>query len=179
MQGGFSTGRIQTDQCGPAAQLPESNIVDFGNRQLPLEYCAVGQNWLSQVKLIGSYTFPYDIQVAATLQNQNGPERVAQHTFRAAAIGAALGRSATTASRNVNLIEPGTLYGDRFTQLDVRFTKIFALGGSTRLRAMFDIFNLFNANSSMFEQPGFGSALWNPQVIMPGRLGKVAFQLDF
>ena len=179
LQGGLATGRISTDQCGQANQLPETNIVDTGNRQLPLEYCAADSNWLTQVKLIGSYTFPYDIQVAATLQNQPGPERVATLTYSTAAISEALGRPAVGGTRNINLVEPGTLYGDRFTQLDVRFTKIFALGGSTRLRAMFDIFNLFNANSSMFEQPGFGDALWNPQVIMPGRLGKIAFQLDF
>ena len=81
LQGGFATGRIQTDQCGQANNLPETHIVDFGSRQLPLEYCATNQNWLTQVKLIGSYTFPYDVQVAATLQNQPGPERVATQRY--------------------------------------------------------------------------------------------------
>ena len=46
-------------------------------------------------------------------------------------------------------------------------------------RAMFDLYNLFNANSTTFEEPAFGSFYLQPQVIMPGRLGKFSFQFDF
>jgi hypothetical protein len=44
---------------------------------------------------------------------------------------------------------------------------------------MFDLYNVLNNNATAFEEPGFGSFLWNPQMIMPGRLGKFAFQIDF
>jgi hypothetical protein len=44
---------------------------------------------------------------------------------------------------------------------------------------MFDIYNVFNANSVTFEEPGVGPNYLAPQVIMPGRLGKFAFQIDF
>ncbi len=66
-----------------------------------------------------------------------------------------------------------------FNQFDLRLTKIFTLAGGTRLRTMFDIFNLFNANAVTREQPGFGPTYLQPQVIMPGRLAKFAFQFDF
>lgn len=137
------------------------------------------RNWLTQVKFLGSYTFPGDIQFAATLQNQPGPERVAEVRFTAA--DTSLGRPLTLypSAVRLNVIEPGSSYGDRFNQLDLRVTKIFNLGRSARFRAMFDIFNVFNANTVTKEQPAFGPQWLAPQAIMPGRLGKFAFQVDF
>ena len=142
-------------------------------------FCENTENWLTQIKLIGSYTLPYEVQLAATLQNQPGPERVALVNYSAGAIADILGQPPTDGAQTVNVIPPGTAFGDRFTQFDIRFTKIFSFGGSARFRAMFDIFNLFNANSVAFEEPAYGNFLWNPQVILPGRLGKFAFQIDF
>ena len=113
------------------------------------------------------------------MQNQPGPERPALVTFTAAQIGAALGRPATQGAQTVNVVPPGTIFGDRFNQFDLRFTKNFRFAGTVRLRAMFDIYNLFNANSATSEVLGFGPLYLNPQVIMPGRLGKLAFQIDF
>ena len=172
-QGGISTGAFSTDNCEQLALLPENQA------DVPVEYCRNDQAWLTQVKFLASYTLPYDIQVAATLQNQPGPERIAQVTFPVSEITAALGRAPTDSSRSVNVLLPGTEYGERFTQFDLRLTKILALGGGTRLRVMFDLFNLFNANAVTREQAGYGDAWLQPQVIMPGRLGKFAFQFDF
>ena len=182
LQGGLSTGRVANNWCDMQSQLPEFSVnadftSGFGDTS-PIEFCDQTQNWLTQVKLLGSYTLPYDIQVAGTLQNQPGPERVAEVRFGAAAT--ALGTSTLFPSAvTLNVIPPGTSYGDRFNQFDLRFTKILSLGGGTRLRAMLDIFNVFNSNTVTFEQPGFGANWLNPQAIMPGRLVKFAFQLDF
>ena len=81
--------------------------------------------------------------------------------------------------QTVNVLTPGTVFGDRFRQFDLRFTKIFRGPNNLRFRGMFDLYNLFNANTAVQEEPGFGTALWQPQVIMPGRLAKFGFQLDF
>jgi translation initiation factor IF-3 len=62
---------------------------------------------------------------------------------------------------------------------DLRFTKILNLGGGTRLRAMFDLFNLFNANTVMAETSFFGDDWLTPQVIMPGRLAPVCKIMDY
>ena len=61
----------------------------------------------------------------------------------------------------------------------MRFTKIINLGGGSRLRAMFDLFNVLNANAIMAEDPSFGPSWPAPVVIMPGRLAKFAFRFDF
>ena len=44
---------------------------------------------------------------------------------------------------------------------------------------MFDLFNAFNANAITREEYGLGSSYLAPLAIMPGRLGKFAFQIDF
>jgi hypothetical protein len=179
LQGGMATGRRATDQCAVKAAVPEAPLAVRQGETIPLEMCNNNEAWLTQVKLLGSYTFPYDIQFAATLQNQPGPERMANVNYSAGTIAAALGRPATGGAQTINVISPGTVFGDRFTAFDVRFTKIFSIANGSRFRAMFDIFNVFNANSTAFEEPAFGGSWLNPQVIMPGRLAKVAFQLDF
>lgn len=180
-QGGLSTGSLRTDNCDLLAQLPESPSLQIPApaENVPLNYCRTRQNWLTQIKLLGSYTLPYAIQVAGTFQNQPGPERIARVTFSAAQIAAALGRPATLGPQTVNVVPPGTVFGERFNQLDLRFTKNFRFATTARFRAMFDIYNVFNANSVTFEEPGVGPNYLAPQVIMPGRLGKFAFQIDF
>jgi hypothetical protein len=177
--GGISTGRTQTNNCALTDALPENEAVSVNGNPIPLDYCDATHNWLTQVKFLTSYSLPYGIELAATLQNQSGPVRQARVTFTSAAIASALGRPSTAGAQTINVLEPGSVYGERFSQLDFRVTKIFEFGGGTRLRAMFDLFNLLNANGVTREQPGFGAAYLMPQVIMPGRLGKFAFQIDF
>jgi hypothetical protein len=185
LQGGLSTGRRFRNYCDIQAQLPETlerggipERAPSGNTA-PLEYCNRGENWLTQVKFLGSYTLPGDVHVAATLQNQPGPERVAEVRYIAA--DTSLGRPLTLfpSAVTLNVIEPGSFYGERFNQLDLRVTKIFNLGGFGRFRAMFDIYNVFNANTVTKEQPSYGPQWLAPQAIVPGRLGKFAFQVDF
>ena len=53
-----------------------------------------------------------------------------------------------TGAITVNLIAPGTLYGDRVRQLDLAFKKIVRLGGQ-RLTAGLDIYNVMNNNVTL------------------------------
>ncbi len=190
LQGGVSTGSFSYNYCDVQAGAPETqpgraegflpqstNNVDEST--MALEHCDRTENWLTQVKLLGSYTLPYDIQIAATLQNQPGPERKAIVTV--AGEQTSLGRPFTLfpGGATINLLDPQSAFGDRFTQLDLRFTKFVNLGGTARLRAMFDVFNVFNANSATAENPAFGDTWLDPVIIMPGRLAKFALQLDF
>ena len=71
------------------------------------------------------------------------------------------------------------VYGERFHQVDLRLTKIFTIGGDVRLRAMFDLYNLFNANAVTNEEYALGANYLRPVAIMPGRLAKFAFQFNF
>ena len=129
--------------------------------------------------MLGSYTFPYQIQVALTWQNINGVERVANVQYGNADIEPSLGRPLANRSRvSINVLPPGTEYAERLNQLDVRFTKILTFG-PTRLRAMVDLYNALNGNSILGENTAFGSAWLRPRAVLPGRLIKFAFQVDF
>ena len=60
---------------------------------------------------------------------------------------AALGRAPSGGgSRTINVIDSGTLLGDRRNQLDLRFSKIFRFAGAT-LDANFDIYNITNTDA--------------------------------
>ncbi len=186
IQGGLSTGATDTNNCNILSALPEIqfNARAFSGAGTSQTYCDAQHNWLTQVKFLGSYTLPYDVQIAATLQNQPGPERFAEVAYSGDTL--VNGRPYTQGGTvEVNVVPPGSWYGDRFSQFDLRLTKIFRMGGGTQLRAMFDLFNLFNANAVTREAPGWGGATGTgagylvPQVTMAGRLAKFAFQLDF
>ena len=53
----------------------------------------------------------------------------------------------------VNLVEPGTLYGDRVNQIDLRFAKILRFG-RTRTNVGFDIYNIDELGAGADLQPG-------------------------
>jgi hypothetical protein len=117
LQGGLSTGKTSLNYCDLQSQLPERiparatviGAITTGDT-VPTDYCRRSSNWLTQVKLIGSYMLPYGIQVAGTLQSQPGPERAAIYRFSSADLVAALGRPATLfpGGMSVNVLEPGT-----------------------------------------------------------------------
>ena len=76
-------GENTVDICDLQEQVPEVlprvAAGGFGTDTLPVNYCRAQTSWLTQVKLIGSYTLPYDIEISGTLQNQPGPHRAADH----------------------------------------------------------------------------------------------------
>ena len=119
------------------------------------------------------------MQVSGTFQSNPGPARSAEVTFTAAQTD--LGRALPGGTVEVNVIEPGTDYGERANLFDLRFTKGFNFG-STRLRAMVDLYNAFNNNAAVVENydlvPG-GTSYLTPTGIIPGRLAKFGFQFDF
>ncbi|MCY4599826.1 MAG: carboxypeptidase regulatory-like domain-containing protein [Acidobacteria bacterium] len=182
LQGGLATGATATNFCPAYDAAPEhlgrrGDLVR-GTNTYAREFCDASTAWLTQFKLLGSYTLPYDIQVAGTLQSIPGPERQALITVPLTAVAEALGRpSATGVAPGLNALQPGTEYGERFNQFDLRFTKIIPMG-ETRLRAMFDIFNVFNANAVFSESYAQNNYL-TPTGFMPPRLYRFAFQLDF
>jgi hypothetical protein len=86
----------------------------------------------------------------------------------------------------VNLIEPGTLYGDCVNQFDLRFAKILRLG-RTRANIGFDIYNVMNSAPALTYNQTFvlptaanpnGSWLAPASVQQP-RFVKSSAQIDF
>jgi outer membrane receptor protein involved in Fe transport len=80
----------------------------------------------------------------------------------------------------VNLIEPGTLYGDRLNEVDFRIAKIVRLG-RTRTNVGVDVYNLFNANPALTCNPAYSTALPFPRPtgVLTPRFAKLSAQIDF
>src|SRR5262249_23230866 len=166
--GGASTGRVHNINC----EVFDSPDVRFCDNTTP---------WLTQVKLLGSYTLPYNLQVSGTFQSVPGPALTASYTVtsaRAAANGVTLGRPFSGGSATIALVEPNTLYGDRLNQTDIRFARIFRYG-RYRIQGMVDVYNLFNANPVLAYNTTFGTEWLRPTDVLQGRLVKIGGQLTF
>jgi hypothetical protein len=172
LQGGVSTGKTLTDNCDVVGKIDNPSTL----------YCRVETPFLTQVKLLGSYTLPWDIQVAGTLQAIPGPQITATAVFTNAQIQPSLGRAlggATTA--NVNVVAPGTMYGDRLYQLDLRLGKMFTVG-RTRLHGLVDFYNALNADTVLTLNNTWGTngASWQvPTFIVQARVVKFGIQMTF
>jgi hypothetical protein len=77
----------------------------------------------------------------------------------------------------VNLIAPGTLYGDRANELDLRLSKALKVA-TLRININADMFNVFNVSPVMQFNAAYAAWL-TPQRIMDGRLYKISAQINF
>ena len=201
LQGGLATGRRISDYCNYQAQQPEviwgeftpypasrvgrgttgqlAGIAGSRGNLIATDFCRAEDNWLTNVSLSGSYTFPYDIDVSAAFFSRPGPRREAIYAIPPAEAAAALGRPTSIQGPRLNILPPGTVFGDRLNQLDLRFAKLFDFGVGGNVRASFDIYNLFNANAVSREVAAFGADYLRPIGLQPGRLAKISFQLNF
>jgi hypothetical protein len=99
-----------------------------------------------------------------------------------AVIQQSLGRPLSGAAPNatVNLIEPGTRYGERVTELHLRLAKLVRFAGM-RANVGIDIFNLLNSAPGLSYNENFienGSWL-TPTTVMTARFAKFSAQIDF
>ena len=178
LQGGVSTGRTSEDNCELVRNLPETTAL--GER-----FCRTESPFLTQVKLLGAYTLPFDIQASGTFQTSAGPEITASGTFVNAQVSPSLGRNLSSgASVAVGLLEPKTEYGERLYQVDFRLAKKFTLN-RTRLQATMDLYNATNGNPVLVQSNTYGattaaSTVWQrPQAILPARVVKFGIQVNF
>jgi hypothetical protein len=170
LQGGLSTGRTVTDECEIRAKLDNPSLL----------YCRVVTPFLTELKFLGSYTIPrIDVQFSGTLQSRPGPEILANYNATNAEVAPSLGRNLAGGARNVtvNLVAPGTMYGDRMNQLDLRVAKILRFG-RTSTRINLDFYNALNTDAVLTQNNNFG-AWQRPTLILPARFAKLGVQFDF
>jgi hypothetical protein len=82
------------------------------------------------------------------------------------------------ASQDVNLLLPGTIYGDRVNNVDMRFAKVLRFG-TMRTSINFDLANILNANYTQAITQAYGPRWQYPVSIMDGRLFRFGAQFDF
>ena len=206
LQGGVSTGSTLTDICAVAEKVPEmllattvaasnatspqvlavstgnmaSIAASIANQWIPAQYCRQASPYLTNVKFAGSYTVPrLDVLVSGTFRSVPGAEIYANYVATNAVIAPSLGRALSSGVANlpVTILKPGTLYGERLNQVDMRVGKILRFG-RTKTSLNLDIYNLFNVNTVLTVNNAF--ATWQrPTSILLARFAKIGMQFDF
>ena len=189
VQGGFNSGNATNDYCDVRAQIPEWTVILAQSPTNP--WCNTSTGWQTRATALGSYTVPkVDVQVSGTFRSDPGQQLAANWTAsNAATVGlnrpfAGLGSQTIT----VNLIEPGTLYGQRVNQVDMRFAKVLRFKG-TRTLVGFDVYNISNSAAVLTYNQTFipgqnestpATARWlRPTSVLQARFVKISAQIDF
>jgi hypothetical protein len=134
------------------------------------------------VTALGSYTVPkLDVLLATTFRSEQGQQLAAN--YNASGANSTLGRPFAGASQtiSVNLIEPGSKYGDRANQLDLRVAKNLRFG-STRTNIGLDIFNILNSNPVLTYDQTFSptaNTYLRPTSVLQPRYVKISAQFNF
>ncbi|MBI2186694.1 MAG: carboxypeptidase regulatory-like domain-containing protein [Acidobacteria bacterium] len=194
VQGGLDTGTITQDVCEIRAKVPEYTAADPYSAPVtaagtitspmllagPTAWHCHTERRQTQVKLLGSYTVPkIELQISSAFQSIPGPEIAAHFTATNAIIAPSLGRnlSGNAANVSVNLVEPGTMYGERLNQLDIRFARAVRVG-RTKTTLQLDLYNALNVDAVTGVNNAYASWL-RPQAVILGRFAKLGMQLDF
>jgi len=200
-QGGTSTGQTVQDLCSVSNQLPDAlspsvplavgvSVPGFSalgagqSGMAPGMYCHLTSGFLTQFRGLTSYSVPkVDVEVSATFQSKPGAQLAANYNVPAAIIAQSLGRapSGGVANVTVNLVTPGTLYGDRVNELDLRFSKILRYRG-TRTKVSIDLYNALNANPVLSYNNTYSptATTWlTPTSVLAARVIKIGASVDF
>ena len=180
VQGGVSTGKTTSDNCDIVDDAPEvlgAQSAAFCHQETP---------YLPQYKALASYTLPwYGVRVSGTFQSLPGPQVVANTIYSNSltapftrATMTTLARPFTLGQANINVIEPGTVYGDRLNQVDLRLTKIVNIGRG-RVDLNVDFYNAFNSDAVTLELGSLGPAWRLPLTVIQPRFVKFSARWDF
>jgi hypothetical protein len=192
VSGGINAQKRTVNTCDTplAAAVPGVVVAAFaaGSQQADSpesRFCDQTFPFRPDVKLVASHTLPWDFVVSGTYQFTQGPNILANWAAPNSIIAPALGRNlaaGATATKTVQLIEPGTVYGEHLNQLDLRASKRFGFD-RYRFRVDADLYNVFNSNWPFTLNNTFSTAAtsqWmRPTNVLQGRLFKIGAQFDF
>ena len=152
---------------------------------LGIPFCHQLTNFLTDVRVQSIYTVPkVDVQLGAVLRSSPGPAISANQVIPNAVVAPSLGRSLSGGASNVtvNLVAPGTLYGDRVNELDLRIGKKLKFGHLRNVISL-DVLQCANANPALTEGTTYQNTTitgWRvPTSIQPARFAKISLQVDF
>ncbi len=161
----------------------------------PNPWCNTSTGFVTRYTGLGSYTIPkVDVLFSGTFRSDQGAPLGALWTISNTSpqwqsIIQQLGRAPSNGVTNVtvNLVEPGTLYGDRVNEFDIRLAKILRFG-RTRTNVGFDLYNILNSSPILSYNQSFspaipagaGAGAWlAPTGVLQPRFWKFSVQVDF
>ena len=179
--GGVETGRSVAIEC----QQTDPNLFRFCDQSL------LGIPFSTQYKLGGTYNFPWGVQLGGFFQSNAGDAHNStfdkgpmqdyedpslQENFTVSKTNVP---GLTQSSVSVPLIPPGTNYLPRLSQTDLRVAKIFHISERISVEGMFDVFNVFNANTVFTATQTFGGSYLKPTGVVQPRVFRFGGQLKF
>jgi hypothetical protein len=168
----------------------------------PGQYCHLESGFLTQFRGLSSYQVPkVDVEISATFQSKPGAQLAANYNMPAqrvlgttpanqAVVADFLGRAPSGtvpgSTVTINLITPGSLYGDRVNELDLRLSKVLRLR-NVRTKISLDMYNALNANPALtynntynFAPAQVPSGAWlTPTSVLAARVMKIGASFDF
>jgi hypothetical protein len=177
LQFGTSTGRTGLNDCALTDQLPERD------QDRAIGFCDRTEPYQTQLKGYAVYTIPtIDVQISGTFRSTPGDFVNANFNATNAYLAAnsTLGRPLAGGASNitVELIEPNTVQLDRLNQLDLRFGKVFRIGGARSVVSL-DLFNALNIDAVLNANQTFNADWLAPQSILDARVAKISLQFDW
>jgi Carboxypeptidase regulatory-like domain len=194
LMGGTSTSQTVADNCDVRAHLPELATTTTGTSTFGAglansavttvsPYCHVAYGFLTQLRGLSSYIVPkVEVQLSATFQSKPGAMLAANYAASNSIVAPSLGRDLSGNAPNVtvNLVAPGTMYGDRITQLDFRVAKTLTYGRSRTLIAL-DLYNALNSSAVLtYNNTYVPAGPWlQPLTILTPRFFRLTGEIDF
>jgi hypothetical protein len=207
-QGGTTTGRGVQDTCALMAALPElfaptaaGGLAANGASNQRVDSCSVREPWMTTLRGLVSYTVPkIDVLVSANMRSVPGASLGAGSTSASngtslnasialpntvvqQSLGHLPGAGLANGTTTVNLVNPAQLYGQRITQVDMRFAKVVKFGGR-RVDAGIDLYNLFNTSDptgflQTYDFATNGATYLRPNAIVSPRFLRLNVTLNF
>jgi hypothetical protein len=202
LTGGVSMGKTTIDSCEILSKLPEmttaaiTTLQSAGTplgadplRASPQTVCRVDPPLSAgtQFKLAGAYNLPWDLRLSASYQNNPGIETTATYVATNAEIVPSIGRNlaacrgvgACTATANVELIRPLSLYREgRITQLNFAVNRVFRVG-TANVQPRFELHNALNSASILATNLRYGPQWEQVRTVLTPMMAKFALQIDF
>ena len=184
VNGGVGVGRQRTDNCYVLDDLSISVMAGLPRAK---PFCDVRPPMQVNGKAQVVYPLPWwGVQMSAAFQSLPGPQLLAQRRTTNAEIAPDLGRnlsscvpgSTCTASVLLDLVPPGTMFGDRINQLDLRVSRTIRAGRTT-IRPTISIYNLLNANPVLQYNNRYNATWPAPNTVLTARFADVGVQVDF
>ena len=192
--GGTSTGQTVADNCEVRGRLPELSTATTGTSAFgaglanstvsPLSpYCHAAYGVLTQFRGLSTYLVPrVDVQLSAVVQSKPGPMLAANYAVPNADVIPSLGRNLAANATNVtvNLVAPGTMYGERINQFDVRMSKRIKHPGGRTMFAV-DVYNVLNSSAVLSYNAAFipGGPWLQPLTILTPRGFRITAEMNF
>jgi hypothetical protein len=166
LDGGFITERTHTATCF---------VVDSPGA---LVFCDVKPPFRTTLKAMATYSLPWEFQVSAAYQAIPGPALNGTETFGSNQT-TGLGRSLSSGTITVTVVPPSSAFAPYIHKLDLRFSRVFGVGGKRHITASLDVFNATNAAGILSVNTTVGPSWQYATSIEPARLFRLSGRFDF